>query len=289
MNRIFIFTIFLINSLFSYTLLSDYAFSSNLITSKDIFPNLQKEIFIYKVPENRDKIFISSRDLIDGFKKYGVELDDGGNRRIRFIRVPDNLDLERLENFIYDEFSDFYPFMEIENLSVTPKYDIENMPEDYSIIFSRRDLHHSQGYFYLETDNHDRIYFKYSINATIRVLKSSERIRKGEIIDSRNSYLTDMKFERFRSEYITEDQLGSIQAKTYIPTDRELTSRLVEKMKVVQRGSVLKGFIQDGTIYIEIEVTALEDGGIGDEIQIKSFDGKILKGKIINSKYIKVF
>jgi flagella basal body P-ring formation protein FlgA len=288
MGKLIFLAIFGIFEALAYTLQSDYPFRSNLITSKEIFPDLNKDIFIYKAQSETDKIFINSRDLIATFDKYGVFIEDGGNRRVRFVRVPENLDIERLVDFVYGEFSETYPSMEIEDISVTPKYTIETMPEEFSIIFSQRDLKHAQGYFYVETNSRDRIYFKYSVNAYLEVFKSSERVRKGQILDNYNTYPTKIRFKRFRSEYVTEEQLGSIQAKSYIPKDRDLTMRIVEKMVVVKRGAILKGFVEDGSIYIEIEVTALQDGGIGDEIQIKTYDGTILKGVIMNSKYVKV-
>jgi flagella basal body P-ring formation protein FlgA len=281
-------TIFILQTLlFSYTLQSDYPFSGNIITGQDLFPEIRENIFIYKVPKGVNKLFLKSKDIVEKFSKYGIEVEYS-NRRVRFIQVPLEIDLEYLISYISDEFLDRYPSMKINSISVTPKYYIDTLPEEYSVIFTNRNLRKSNGYFYVETENRDRIYFKYSIDADITVLKSSQRVRRGEIISSHNSYTDEMKFERFRSEYVTEDELGAIQAKTYIPKDREITFRRVEKLTVIKKGSIVKGFIKDGGIYIEIEAIALEDGGIGDEVRIRSYDGAILRGVVKNSKLIKI-
>jgi len=286
---IFTFLTFLSATLFAeYELTADYTFTNSTITGKDIFPDIEQDIFIYKVPNRKGKIYINSNKIIEKFKKYGIEIDKRGVRRVKFIRVSPDACLECIEDYIAEEFENFYSILDIEKVSVYPKNVIKIFPKDYSIVFKNSNLKKSEGYFYLEDNRQNKFHFKYIIKAFLTVIKSAERIRRGTIIDLDNTYSKLVRFKRFRNGYITENQLGDIIAKSYIPKDRELTERQTSKIKLVKRNQYVRGFLKDGVVYIEVEVKALQSGGVDDIIRIETPEGVKLRAKIINSKLVRI-
>jgi len=271
-----------------FNLDSDYVFYDSVITAKNIFPEIEQDIFIYKLNKNRRSVTLNPNQIISKFKQYGISVNKNGVRRVKFIRVSRDICLDCLGDYIAEEFQNFYPILDVEQVLVFPKKAIKDMPEDYSIIFKNSNLRRSNGYFYIQTDNRRKIHFKYKLKAYLTVIKTSERVRRGTILDSGNTYSTNIKFSRFKSNYITENQLGNIIAKTYIPKDREITDRQIEKIKLIKRNQYIKGFIKDGVVYVEVEVRALQSGGVDDIIRVESPDGARLRGKIINAKLVEI-
>lgn len=289
MIKNFILLIFFQIFLFSqYILMSDYIFQNSTITGKDIFPEIEQDIFIYKVSNKKNSFSINANDIVNRFKKYGIEVKKQKIKRVKFIRVSSDVCLDCLSGYITDEFQNSYSFLDIEEVFIYPKRSITNFPDDYTVVFKSSNLKKSEGYFYIEERNRRKIHFKFVIKAFLNVIKSSERIKKGSVIDEDNIYYETVKFKRLLNGYITENQLGSIIAKSYIPKDRELIDRMVKKIDVINRNQFVKGFINDGSIYIEIEVKALQSGGIDDVIQIETPEGSKLRAKIISSKLVEI-
>ena len=271
-----------------YDLMSDYTFTNSTITGRDIFPEIKKDIFIYRIPNKKNKIFINSNRIAEKFKQYGIKINKKGIRRVKFIRISPDICLECIGDYIAEEFQNFYPILDIEKVFIYPKNAIELFPEDYSIIFKSSNLKKSEGYFYIESDRKQKVHFKYKIKAYLMVIKSAERIKRGTIIDHENTYSQFIEFERFRHNYVTENQLGGIIAKSYIPKDRELTTRQIAKIKLIKRNQYVRGFLRDGVVYIEVEVKALQSGGVDDIIRIETPEGTKLRAKIISGKLVKI-
>jgi len=289
MKLIFIFLIFLQTSLFSqYDLMNDYIFSNSTITGKDLFPDIDQDIFIYRVPNGKTRVSINSSRVIEKFKQYGIEINKRGVRRVKFIKVPKHIYLDSISDYIVEEFQNLYPMMEVEKVYIYPKRNIKKLPENYSIIFKNSNLKKSEGYFYIENERREKVHFKYVVKAFINIIKSAERIHRGSILDFENTYSRQIEFKRFRNSYIKENQLGRIIAKSYIPKDRELTERQISKIKLIKRGQYIKGFIRDGVVYIEVEVKALQSGGIEDLISVETPEGVRLRAKIISGKLVKI-
>ena len=286
--RLLLFLIFSISLFGEYLLKSDYTFSNPIITAKTLFPNIQKDIFIYKAPENRFSFYLNSNQIVEALRKYGFKISNNGIRRVKFTYVPQNLSLAPIREEILDNFFTTYPNIDIHHIDIIPKHPLKKLPESWSLIFRESNLRRSSGYFYIEDERGNKIHFKYIVDGSIYLLKSDRNIRKGEIIDNSNTYPDITKFDRYRGSYLSEEQLGKVVAKHYIPKDRAITSRMVEKLKVIQRNQIVRGFIQDGAVYIETDIRTLQGGGVGDIITIETSEGAILKAKIVSSKLVQI-
>jgi flagella basal body P-ring formation protein FlgA len=59
-----------------------------------------------------------------------------------------------------------------------------------------------------------------------------------------------------------------------------LFENMIESLPVVYRGDKLTLHTGNGSVNVSIEVTARQDGGIGEIISIVTDDNKLYKGKI---------
>ncbi len=180
--------------------------------------------------------------------------------------------------------------MDIKNIQIFPKNENDNIniPNNYNLIINDSDLQKSKGLFYIEDTNGNKSYFKFSIDGYLEILKSSINIQRGEFITSSNTIHSTIKFDRYRGDYISASKLNNVVAKGYIPKDREILDRNIEKNHVISKGQMVKGFINDGHIYIETEVKALQNGGIDDFIQVETLEGIRLKAIVINGSFVKI-
>ena len=291
MKKISIATFFIFPSFALSLILNDeYIVNNKNIYAKDIYKEIPKKnnFLIGNFENNSTKFYISTMDLIEQFNKNNVSVETTNIRKIKFTYVPAKICINCIADSLQKEFQAKYPDMEIKDISVTPKNDINYLPERYQIVINDSELQKSNGLFYIDDSDGNRIHFKFNIEAYIEIVKSSTNIQKGEALTSSNTIVQKMKFERFRGDYLSVQDLNDVVAKGYIPKDRELFNRNIEKNSVVLKGQMLKGFIRDGNVYMETEVKALQNGGFNDSIQVETTDGIRLKAIIISSGLVKI-
>ncbi len=274
----------------SLILNDEYIVNNKSIYAKDIYKSISKKnnFLIGNFEHDSTKFYISTMDLIEQFNKNNISVDKTNIRQIKFTYVPATLCINCIADSLQKEFQKKYPDMDIVNVIVTPKNNIDSLPDKYEIVINDSDIQKSNGLFYIEDSDGNRIHFKFNIEAYIEIVKSSTNIQKGEALTSSNTVVQKMKFERFRGDYLSVQDLNDIVAKGYIPKDRELFNRNIEKNSVVLKGQMLKGFIRDGNVYMETEVKALQNGGFNDSIQVETTDGIRLKAIIISSGLVKI-
>ena len=289
--KILFFTILIsllpINLYSDFKLYPDYTFTKSVITASDLFPDIRRTIYIYNA-KKKTRISLSAENIAKKLKRYGIEINKNGVRHVRFVKVKKNIDLTPISDEVFSLFENEYPSMIINDIHITPKHPLNYLPEYYTLNFKNSNLRRSQGFFYIETASGKKIHFKYYVDAVIELIQSSQRIRRNEIIDETNTETSSVKFTNFRGKYIDSSQLGNVVAKTYIPKNRAILLRSVAKMQVVKRGQYIKGILEDGVVYIEVEVKVLKSGGIGDIIWIETPNGTRLRAKIIDGKSVKI-
>jgi flagella basal body P-ring formation protein FlgA len=279
---------FLTISLYSnFQLYPDYTFKKSVITASDIFPEIQQMIYIYNA-KNKTRVSLSAESIVQKLKRYGIEVSKNGVRHVRFVKIKKDIDLISISDELFSLFENEYPSMIINDIHITPKHPLNFLPEHYILNFKNSNLKRSQGFFYIETTSGKKIHFKYYIDAIVELIQSNQRIKRNDIIDEANTKISSIKFTNFRGKYIKNSQIGNVVAKTYIPKNRAILLRSVTKIQVVKRGQYIKGILEDGVIYIEVEVKILKSGGIGDIIWIETPNGNRLRAKIIDGKSVKI-
>ena len=174
-----------------------------------------------------------------------------------------------IENNITQVYKNYYKNIKISSIilnknytKITPKY------IDISMINPKR----NQGT--IKIDNH---YIFFKIIATLKVLKSTQPINKGELITKENSTLVNVIFKNFYDKPLTSYTNKS--SKLYIPQNRIIYPYMLCNPKLVKKGENITIISKSGGVEISFQATAMQDGQKGDTIKVKK-DNKIFSVKI---------
>jgi flagella basal body P-ring formation protein FlgA len=185
------------------------------------------------------------------------------------IFIPFLLFAGVIENNITQVYKNYYKNIKISSIilnknytKITPKY------IDISMINPKR----NQGT--IKIDNH---YIFFKIIATLKVLKSTQPINKGELITKENSTLVNVIFKNFYDKPLTSYTNKS--SKLYIPQNRIIYPYMLCNPKLVKKGENITIISKSGGVEISFQATAMQDGQKGDTIKVKK-DNKIFSVKI---------
>jgi flagella basal body P-ring formation protein FlgA len=133
-----------------------------------------------------------------------------------------------------------------------------------------------------------RAYYRYSIDATIDVIKAKHHIAKGEIIDHSNTVHTPTPYTKFHSPPINFMDLGSYQAKLALKAGTVISQRDLKKIELIQVGDRLNATVSEVGLELETTVTARAKGSLGEIINVQTPSGKIIKAKVLSRNSVKV-
>ncbi len=268
------------------TLKEEYTFSSNTIYSDELVQNIKKVFPVVEIPDKRMVYRIKSDELVEAYAKEGIRVKASAafitfKRTFFFDTVP-------IENALIDFYSQYYPNIHIETLHVTPRSYIEMLPESYDITIPPKNHLHYSGILYLSTPDGQRIFFNYTIDATLRVLKTTRTIARKEALSSANTTVVTQRFEGYRDAPLAQIENGKWQAKMRLAESRVITPELIETIPLIKRNQQVVAIIKDGTLEIEFAATANDDGALYDMITITKNDGETLKARIIGANRVEI-
>ena len=114
----------------------------------------------------------------------------------------------------------------------------------------------------------NKIYFIfYTIDADIKVLKSSAIINKNDKLSEANTKLSWIKFKNFYA-YPTTTYTNKT-AKMYIPKNKIIYNYMLKTPDAITRGQSINVISKTNGIEISFEATAMQNGKIGDKIKVK--------------------
>ena len=119
----------------------------------------------------------------------------------------------------------------------------------------------------------------YKIDATIKVLKSTEIINKNDSFSKNNSKLEEVKFKNFYSYPVIKFPKNKV-SKIYIPKNKIIYQYMLTTPNIVERYTPITIISKSGGIEISFQATTLESGKKGDFIKVKDKNNKIFKVKL---------
>lgn len=289
-KKSFIAFIFLLIStqLFSQTILKDtYSIDSYNIYTKDIFPNLKQNIFLYEVDENKHSKRVKSSDLIKKLKKLGIDNLRSSSRYIKF-QILSPIDTTIIETFLRNHYLHKYKNIKIKSITISTRGYIKKLPKKYIVEIRDRSFLSQNGVVNTKEINNKKIFFNYNIDADIKVLKTKQKIKRGEKISLFNTKHTVMKFDKFKASPISELKKDTYQTKRQIKADKVLTTRDIETLNLVHKNSQVSVGLYDSGIYITFSAKALQNGKLGDIITIQKSDLKRLKVRVVGKKKVEI-
>jgi flagella basal body P-ring formation protein FlgA len=272
---------------YANTLEKKYEIKGDKFYAKTIIPKIKNDFLIADL-SRKNRLKISARKLQNLFKKHNIDI------KVIFpvveIVKKSSFNIEPLKSEIRKKYINFYENISIKEIKIKPNgyFNQQNMTLE-EIIFSKNNLLKNKGSFSAYFKNQKRkkkVFFKFEIDAFIKVLKTTKDIKKNSILNHFNTTSQTIHFIRFSSKPLSLSKRDLVQLKRYIKKDKIILANMVKNIPAIMKNQKVKAVFTDGAVSITIFATATQDGDIGDKITIKTDDGKKYKALIVDKNHL---
>jgi len=271
-----LFLLFISSFLYSQNILkNEYFINHDFVMLSDVIPSAQKnDKKLFSLEKDRHILRLKSKELIlllkqNGYKDYISK--HGGY--IQFTkRSPINkskiiAQIRRLYKTKYNDIT-------IQNIFVEPNVYMEKLPFPYTVHFQENSYLSRKGILYIETLKRREIFFHYLISAKVTIYQAKNSIKRGTQIENRNCQKKSIILDRFWAMPIQNINKHQYQSKYNIRAGLTITKRNVTGLDLVKRGSQINIFINDANMQITFSAKALQNGELGDTINVRNREGR---------------
>jgi len=286
--KLFLFFVSLPALLFSLTLKENYTINGLDFKASSIDASISNDFIIYHFEKNKHVKSFTSQKLLKRLKDKGLELEDKTKGIVHIYRSS-QLDYAPITQAIKDYYHDFYPNMHIKNILYSKKNFIQELSTDYTLQFKKKAyLYHRSNLQLLYTKTDKRHFISYTIEATLKVFKARNNINRGKLLTPLDLRSENEVFKRFKSLPIQTALKGRLRLKKRLIKGKIVYLRDIEKLPDVLKNKEVNVRFISGNVHLEFLAISLEDGHIGEEINIKKRDGKRLKAKVISPNFVEI-
>ncbi len=199
-----------------------------------------------------------------------------------------------IKKMLEDRFIQTYPTMKIENIKLKSASSLIKKFSDFSVTtisITKDNLKRSKGSIlvtFKKAGKQRKLYFRYTIKATILLYKTTTPLKSGREITPDIASLQRIPFTTLYDKPINDNDFYKYIAKTNIKEDSVLSLRYLKKLTDIKRNDTVTAVIRDGGLSLEFSVKALGEGDIGDIIKVKKDHKKIFKAKIISKNRVEI-
>ncbi len=271
----------------AFHLQKQYYFTNTPIYSTTLFPEIEKKFILFNISDRRTQYRVKSSVIAKRFKEHGFPVDAGNVRYVNFIKKSPISTLE-LEQQLQVRYSNFFAHLHVKNIQVTPRSYLASLPQEYRLLFPKKNLYHARGIFSIETAKKKRLYFNYRLHATIDVYTVRHSLKRGDPLTPINTVRKELPFEHLRAK-----PLEDIPAKTYrlrrsIKPDHIITHRDIERYPMVAKGSSVIVELKSGSVTLQFSAKASQDGAKNDMITVQKQDGHRIKARVIAAGRVEI-
>lgn len=284
----FIFIIsFFLSQLYANTLQQSYTFTNPTITSLDLNVSCPKPFEILLIPDGKTSYRINSQVLLKTFELNGCTLDSGKVRFVTFLKRSDT-DYTLLENQLSTFYTEQYPTIIIQSIQVFPHGYLQSLPNNAHAVFDKDMATKNKGTFYVADNSGIRRYFDFTIDASLSVLHTTQKVSRKEVVSLNNSAIKTIPFSAFRSKPLIALPETMSRFKTSLKDDTPIIERQIESIPLVLRGSKVSVQVKNDTVIVEFIATAMQEGALYDIITIEKADNKRVRAKIIGENAVEL-
>jgi flagella basal body P-ring formation protein FlgA len=121
-----------------------------------------------------------------------------------------------------------------------------------------------------------------TVDVMAPVLIASRSLSKGSAIGNEDTTLELRNIAELKSAYFhTPKQLEQKKTTQYLPAGAVIESRHVEGPTMVKQGDKVRVKLTGQGFDVESHAIALENGGLGDAVRVRTPQGRVLRGKAI--------
>lgn len=265
-----------------------YTVSDEDIYSTDMFPNIDRKFKVLTLPPESFRLKVKSVAIKLLFARYGYDIVSFESEYVEFNFVTDMREKD-IFDFIEKMYIKHYgENLHIKDVRVKPWGKI---PEGYELLgfdISESALKKNSGTLSMKyrTANNPKVKkltFLYMIDATLKVLKSTQNIAVNETIDKHNTSTDTIVFEKVGAEYIGTKELNTTSAKIYIRANTAITKDKIKPKIIVRKGERIRVVGYDDGISMEIILEARQNGAFNDIINAQNPSSKkILRVRVVD-------
>jgi len=274
--KILLFIFISINIYASNTLDSTYYVKSKDIKLSVIAKATSNDSILFTINKNKHSLKLRTKDLIKILSENGYSDYTSKSRYTSFI-LKSPVDTSRIELAIQEYYQKHYFYINISGVHVEPRSYMYDMPDEYVVNIKKKNYLKNRGTIDIKTPKNKKIFFNYTIKATIDVYTSKESVKKDTELSLRNVSKVNMVFEKFRAKPIEHIGSSKLQTKHHLSKGSILTSRDVVSLSLVRKNSTIQVGLNRDSIDITFSAKALQKGKLNDIIKVQKSNGKILK------------
>ena len=260
------------------------------VTASLITKGKTKDFFILKLPTNRAKYTVSSLKILSKFQENDINITDisGGVVLFRNCKIPINI--KKVKSLLAYKFKKKFPTIQIKKIDISSPSSLDPRLSLYHIAkveLSNSTLSHPKGTFSLFLKKGKRvkqIYLKYSIDATVLVLKASYNLRNGKILQNGDYIKVRVKFYKLPAKVLQDNPQKEYIVKGYVRKGSILSTNSLKIKKDILKGEYIEAILKDGNLILETDAHLLSDANLGDIVKIRTVAGRVYKAKIVSKK-----
>jgi flagellar basal body P-ring formation protein FlgA len=269
------------------TLKQTYTFNEAKIYSSDLVNGCPKRFEILQIPEGKNTYRINAQIIAKAYELNGCNIDITKVRYVNFTKQT-TLNLSPLKKQLYDSFMTNYPTMIIQKIDIFPRAFVESLPEYFTAVFDKDICDNNNGTFYVIDGNGIRRYFDFTLEATLNVLHSNNKITRNTIISSSNTAIKLVPFTQFRGKPLSALPNQAQRFRRSIRENEPIVDRYLEPLPIVLKGAKVSAQVQNGLVIVEFIATATQEGALYDIITIEKSDNKRAKAKVIGENRVEL-
>jgi len=258
---------------------STYYIDSDDIRLSDIIKNPKVDAKLFSLDIGKHTKKISSKEIIKKIQNYGYKKYKESSRFIKFTKKSP-INLEKLQEKVREFYKQKYKDIKIQKLLVSPRSYTKSLPKDYSIVFQSKSHLKNRGTFYIKTVDKKKLFFNYSILATLSVFESKSKVKRGDELSAFNCRKKSMVLNKFRAMPLQDISNNSFESKRQMKIGTIITQRDIRALSVVKRGDSVNVTLQNSGVTISFVAKAQTNGQINDIITVLKSDGKKLKVRV---------
>lgn len=281
--------LFLSLNLFATTLIKEtYLINTNNIDSRILFPNSNENIILFKIPNKKNSIRIKNKQLTEILKKNGFKNFQINSKYIYF-KKNSPIDTTKIKEFLSDHYLKMYKEIDIKNINVIPRSYLEELPSSFSVHIKNKSYLSKKGVISIKDTKNRKIFFNYTIDADLKVVKSKTNIKKGDELSVLNAKLHKVKLNRFYAKPLQKIQKSKYQAKNHIKAGNIILRRDIIPLSLVKKDSIVSVFMYSGGINISFAAKALQNGRLNDIISIRKGNSKKrLRARVVGYQKVEI-
>lgn len=245
----------------------------------DLIKNPKKDREIYTISNERHTKRVTTSKLLQKLKEYGYNDFTSRHSYIQFTQKSP-IDFKKFQKAVKQYYKNKYTNINIKKVDIRAARYTTQLPKNFTIHFPRKAYLSHKNIFYIKTLNNRKIFFNYTILATLNVYKAKGMIKKGSEISLKNTEKKSIILEKFRAFPLIKLEKSKYQAKHRIKGLSLITQRDIVRLYLVKRGTTITVTIHDGGVSISFFARALKSGRFGDTISVLHTNNKKIRVRI---------